>query len=39
MRIAIIGGGGVGGYLATRLMQAGHDVGVVARGANLAMLK
>jgi 2-dehydropantoate 2-reductase len=39
MSAAIVGGGGVGGYLAARLKLAGHDVGVLARGANLAALR
>jgi 2-dehydropantoate 2-reductase len=33
------GDGGVGGYLAARLKLAGHDGGVLARGANLAALR
>jgi 2-dehydropantoate 2-reductase len=39
MRIAIVGAGGVGGYLAARLAAAGQDVAVVARGAHLAALR
>lgn len=40
MKIAIVGAGGVGGYLGTRLKLAGHDIGMVARGATLeALLK
>ena len=39
MRIAIIGAGGVGGYLAVRLMQAGHDVAIMARGAHLSAIE
>jgi len=35
MRIAIYGAGATGGHLAVRFAEAGHDVGVVARGANL----
>ena len=35
MRVTIIGAGAVGGYYGARLAQAGHDVSVVARGANL----
>ena len=35
MRICIFGAGAVGGHLAARLAAAGHDVSVVARGAQL----
>lgn len=38
-RIAIIGAGGVGGYLAHRLCAAGHEVAVLARGAHLAAIR
>jgi 2-dehydropantoate 2-reductase len=34
-RICIYGAGGVGGYLAVRLAQAGRDVSIVARGPHL----
>jgi 2-dehydropantoate 2-reductase len=39
MRIAIVGAGGVGGYLTARLAAAGQDVAVVARGAHLDALR
>jgi 2-dehydropantoate 2-reductase len=39
LRIAIIGAGGVGGYFGARLQQAGADVGFVARGAHLEVLR
>ena len=39
MRIAIIGAGGVGGYFGARLQQAGAEVGFVARGAHLEVLR
>ena len=39
MRIAVIGAGGVGGWLAARLWSAGADVHVVARGAHLAAIQ
>src|SRR4051812_9111082 len=39
MKIAIIGAGGVGGYFGGVLARAGHDVRVLARGANLAALR
>ncbi len=34
MRFAIFGAGGLGGYYGARLLQAGHDVAFVARGAH-----
>lgn len=39
MRFIIMGTGGVGGYFGARLAAAGHDVGFVARGANLTAIK
>lgn len=39
MRIAVVGAGGVGGYVAARLAAAGVDVHVVARGAHLAAIR
>ena len=39
MRIAIMGSGGVGGYLGARLAQGGADVMFVARGAHLAAMR
>jgi ketopantoate reductase len=39
MKIAIIGVGAIGGYVATRLALAGEDVTLIARGANLAALR
>lgn len=39
MRIAVLGAGGVGGYLAARLADAGADVSLVARGRHLAALQ
>ena len=39
MRIAVIGAGGVGGWLAARLGSAGADMHVVARGAHLAAIQ
>lgn len=39
MRIAIMGSGGVGGYVGARLQQAGADVAFIARGAHLAALQ
>lgn len=39
MKFAILGTGGVGGYLGARLALAGHAVGFLARGENLAALR
>lgn len=39
MRIGIIGAGAIGGTIAALLDRAGHDVEVVARGANLAVIR
>jgi len=39
MRVAIVGLGGVGGFLAARLMHAGHDVHLIARGETLKALQ
>jgi 2-dehydropantoate 2-reductase len=35
MKVCIFGAGAVGGYLAVKLGQSGHDISVVARGAQL----
>jgi 2-dehydropantoate 2-reductase len=39
MRLCIYGAGAVGGHLAAKLAAAGHEVGVIARGPNLAALR
>ncbi|HET9976101.1 MAG TPA: 2-dehydropantoate 2-reductase [Burkholderiaceae bacterium] len=39
MKIAVIGAGAIGGYVAHALASAGEDVTVVARGANLAAIR
>ncbi|MBO0753045.1 MAG: 2-dehydropantoate 2-reductase [Bradyrhizobiaceae bacterium] len=39
MRIAIMGSGGVGGYLGARLVKGGADVTFIARGAHLAAMR
>ncbi len=39
MRICIVGAGAIGGILAARLAQAGHDVTAIARGAHLQAMQ
>lgn len=39
MRIAVVGAGGVGGFLGARLRAADQDVAVLARGAHLAAIR
>jgi 2-dehydropantoate 2-reductase len=39
MKIAVIGSGGVGGFYGLKLVQAGHDVTFVARGAHLKAMR
>jgi 2-dehydropantoate 2-reductase len=39
MRIAIIGAGAIGGYLAVKLARAGNDVCCIARGRQLAAIR
>src|ERR1700735_1596001 len=39
LRIAIMGSGGIGGYLGARLAQAGEDVIFIARGAHLEAMQ
>jgi len=39
MRVAVIGAGGVGGYLAHRLIAGGAEVAVLARGAHLDAIR
>lgn len=38
-RICVFGAGGVGGYLTARLVQAGRDVTLIARGAHLDRIR
>ncbi|RMD92978.1 MAG: 2-dehydropantoate 2-reductase [Alphaproteobacteria bacterium] len=38
MRIGIVGAGGIGGYLAAQLIEAGQEVALVARGAHGAAI-
>jgi len=39
MKIAVMGAGGVGGYVGARLQAAGEDIAYIARGAHLAALR
>jgi len=39
MRIAVMGSGGVGGYVGGRLAASGQDVTFVARGTHLAAIR
>ena len=39
LRIAIVGAGGVGGYLAAKLIQNNYDVTLIARGENLEAIR
>ena len=39
MRFAIYGAGGLGGYYGARLQDANHEVGFIARGANLEAMR
>lgn len=39
MRFAIVGAGGIGGYLAAKLIYAGEDVALLARGSHLAAIQ
>ena len=39
MKAAIYGAGAIGGWIGVKLAQAGHEVGVVARGPTLAALR
>ncbi|HUH86329.1 MAG TPA: 2-dehydropantoate 2-reductase [Stellaceae bacterium] len=39
MRITIFGAGAIGGYIAAKLADGGHDVSVIARGAHLRAMR
>jgi 2-dehydropantoate 2-reductase len=39
LKVAVVGAGAIGGLIAYRLANAGHDVGIVARDATLAALQ
>ena len=39
MKIAVMGGGAIGGYFGGRMPQAGFDVSFIARGTHLATIR
>ena len=39
MKICVVGAGAIGGYMAVRLVDAGHEGSVIARGAHLAAIQ
>jgi 2-dehydropantoate 2-reductase len=39
MKICVVGAGAIGGYLAVKLAESGHETSVVIRGANLAAVR
>ena len=39
MKVCVVGAGAIGGYMAVRLANAGHDVSVIARGRHLAAIR
>jgi 2-dehydropantoate 2-reductase len=39
MKICVVGAGAIGGMMAVKLAQSGHDVTVIIRGANLAAVR
>src|SRR5206468_2096084 len=39
MRIAVFGAGGIGGYVAAKLAQAGDEVALIARGPHLMAIQ
>ena len=39
MKFAVYGAGSIGGFLGCRLIEAGHDVSLIARGAHLAAIR
>ena len=39
MKVCVVGAGAIGGYMAVRLADAGHDISVIARGPHLAAIK
>ncbi len=39
LKVSVVGAGAIGGYMAVRLAEAGHDVSVIARGPHLAAIR
>ena len=39
MKVCVVGAGAIGGYMAVRIAQAGHDVSEIARGPHLAAIR
>ncbi|MBM40435.1 MAG: 2-dehydropantoate 2-reductase [Acidobacteria bacterium] len=39
MKVCVVGAGAIGGYMAVRLANAGHEVSAIARGPHLAAIK
>ncbi len=39
MKICVVGAGAIGGYLAVKLAESGHEVSVILRGPNLAAVR
>ena len=39
MRVCVVGAGAIGGYMAVRLAEAGHEVSAIARGPHLAAIR
>ncbi|MDA1092103.1 MAG: 2-dehydropantoate 2-reductase [Acidobacteria bacterium] len=39
MKVCVVGAGAIGGYMAVRLAEAGHDVSAIARGPHLAAIR
>ncbi len=39
MKVCVVGAGAIGGYMAVRLAQAGHELALVARGPHLAAIR
>jgi len=39
MKVCVVGAGAIGGYVAVRLANAGHDVSAIARGPHLAAIR
>ncbi len=35
MKICVVGAGAIGGMMAARLAQSGHEISIIARGAHL----